>query len=103
MTERTHPQTQPDSTPAPEDLAQSQARADERRRNGPGPARPREPESRWARYVGIAFRDLVIVVVLTAAVIFAVKRVNPVFANQPKVAEALVKKMPVVAPSFGST
>jgi hypothetical protein len=97
MTERTHPQTQPDSTPAPEVPAQSQARPNERRRHGPGSPRPSKPESRWARYVGIAFRDLVIVVVLTAAVIFSVRRVNPVFANQPRVAEALVKRVPGVA------
>jgi hypothetical protein len=56
-----------------------------------------------AYWLGIAGRDLAIIVFAVGAIIFAVRRTHPIFANQPTVAEQLTRAVPatkaVVAPT----
>lgn len=46
-------------------------------------------------WFGIAGRDLAIIVVSVAAIVFAVQRIHPIFANQPTVAQQLTRTVPV--------
>lgn len=56
-----------------------------------------------AYWFGVAGRDLAIIVAAVGAIIFAVRRTHPIFANQPTVAEQLTRAVPatkaVVAPT----
>jgi hypothetical protein len=84
----------------PESAAQS-APSDRRhrddRRAGPSDEsrRGHNPPRAWHRTAKIVGRDLVIVVVAVAAIIVGVRITNPIFANQPKVVEALVEEAPI--------
>ena len=46
-------------------------------------------------WFGIAGRDLAIIVFSIAAIVFAVRQINPIFANQPTVAQQLTRTVPV--------
>jgi len=46
-------------------------------------------------WFGIAGRDLAIIVFSIAAIVFAVRRINPIFANQPTIAQQLTRTVPV--------
>lgn len=56
-----------------------------------------------AFWLGVAGRDLAIIVAAVGAIIFAVRRTHPIFANQPTVAEQLTRAVPaskaVMAPT----
>ncbi|MDB4874780.1 MAG: Lytic transglycosylase catalytic [Gemmatimonadetes bacterium] len=73
------------------------------RRAEPGGGRRTPPPSKWSRWIGIAGRDLLIIVVTVSAIVFSVRRVHPIFANQPTLAAELTKVLPatkaVLAPT----
>lgn len=73
---------------------------DRRLDSGPGRRARRRGMSYW---LGIAGRDLAIIIVSVGAIIFAIRRTHPIFANQPSVAEQLTRTVPaakaVVAPT----
>ena len=60
-----------------------------------------------AYWLGIAGRDLAIIVVAVGAIIFAVRGTHPIFANQPTVAQQLTQTVPaaqvVVTPTPSDT
>ena len=66
------------------------------RRAESAPARRVSKPSAWARYLGIAGRDLLIILGTVSAIVVAVRNSNPIFANQPKVVAELTKTMPAV-------
>ena len=72
------------------------------RRHDPAPGR-RARARGMAYWLGIAGRDLAIILVAVGAIVFAVRRTHPIFANQPTVAEQLSQTLPatkaVVAPT----
>ena len=61
----------------------------------------------WRRVLGIAGRDLIIILVTVAAIVFAVRRARPIFANQPTVVQQLTTRVPatkaVLAPTPADT
>ena len=76
------------------------------RRHEPGPGR-RSRHRGMGYWLGIAGRDLAIIVVAVGAIIFAVRGTHPIFANQPTVAEQLTRRVPatqvVVTPTPSDT
>ena len=76
------------------------------RRHEPGPGR-RSRHRGMAYWLGIAGRDLAIIVVAVGAIIFAVRGTHPIFANQPTVAQQLTQTVPaaqvVVTPTPSDT
>ena len=73
------------------------------RRAEPVPGRRSSRQSLWMRWLGIAGRDLAIIVVALAAIVYSVRNINPIFANQPTVAASLTKKVPVVKAALAPT
>jgi hypothetical protein len=73
------------------------------RRAEAGGGRRTPPPSRWSRWLGVAGRDLLIIVVTVSAIVFSIRRVHPIFANQPTLAAELTKVLPatkaVLAPT----
>jgi hypothetical protein len=73
------------------------------RRHDASIGRRAKRERGMAYWFGIAGRDLAIIVLSIAAIVFAVRRINPIFANQPTVAQQLTRTVPmaksVVAPT----
>jgi soluble lytic murein transglycosylase-like protein len=53
-----------------------------------------------ARWMGIAGRDALIVVVTVCAIVFSVRHVNPIFSGQPSVAASLTKALPIAKAAF---
>ena len=76
------------------------------RRHEPGPGR-RSRHRGTGYWLGIAGRDLAIIVVAVGAIIFAVRGTHPIFANQPTVAQQLTQTVPaaqvVVTPTPSDT
>jgi hypothetical protein len=94
-----------DRTAAPEgsrEPAQPERRHGPERRDAASPGR-RGRHRGMAYWLGIAGRDLAIIVAAVGAIIFAIRRTHPIFANQPTVAEQLTREVPatkaVVAPT----
>jgi hypothetical protein len=73
---------------------------DRRREASPGRRVRRDP---LKTLIGIASRDVAIILVSLAAIIVAVRFIHPIFANQPTVAQAITQKVPatkaVLAPT----
>jgi soluble lytic murein transglycosylase-like protein len=53
-----------------------------------------------ARWVGIAGRDALIVLVTVCAIVFSIRHVNPIFSGQPSVAASLTKALPIAKAAF---
>lgn len=51
--------------------------------------------SRWRRWLGIGGRDLAIILFTVAAIVFSIRHVHPIFANQPTIAAELTHALPV--------
>src|SRR5688572_9175079 len=66
------------------------------RRAEPTPSR-RAPESRWARWFGIAGPDVLIILGTVTAIVVGVLVTKPVFVSSPKVVEGRTKHAPAVA------
>jgi len=81
----------PTLTRAPE-IDEQRASTD--RRTEPEPGRRAPKTSPWLRWVGIAGRDLVIVAASVSAIVFSVRRMHPIYANQPKLAQQLTARVP---------
>ena len=67
---------------------------DRRRERTPGRRVRRDP---LKTLLGIATRDVAIILACLAAIIVAIRVIHPIFANQPTVAQHLTQKVPVVA------
>lgn len=68
-------------------------RHDADRRHDPAPGR-RGRSRGMVYWLGIAGRDLAIIIFAVGAIIFALRRTRPIFANQPTVAEQLTRAVP---------
>ena len=83
--------------PADDDRRSS---GDRRREAAPGRRARRDP---LKTLIGIATRDVAIILACLAAIIVAIRVIHPVFANQPTVAQAITQKVPatkaVLAPT----
>src|SRR4051812_29065651 len=67
------------------------------RRTEAAPARRAAKPSIWKRYLGIAGRDLLIILGTVSTIVVAVRQSSPIFANQPKVVAELTKAAPAIA------
>ena len=87
------------STPTPNRRHSSDRRAE------PAPSRraPKPKPSPWVRWLGIAGRDILIILGTMTAIVFAVWATNPVFTNSPKVVEAVTRASPTAAKVLEST
>jgi len=75
------------------------------RRNGDRRAVPQEtrraaPPSRMARWMGIAGRDALIILVTVCAIVYSVRHINPIYSGQPSVAASLTKALPIAKAAF---
>ncbi len=73
--------------------AERRERSERRSQAEPGRRGPRR--SPWVRYVGIAGRDLAIILATVAVIVFSVRSMHPIYANSPPVAQALLREKPV--------
>ncbi|HVX39915.1 MAG TPA: lytic transglycosylase domain-containing protein [Gemmatimonadaceae bacterium] len=64
------------------------------RRSVPDAGRRGTRTSPWLRWLGIGGRDLGIVIVTVAAIVFSVRHIHPIFANQPTIAAELTRALP---------
>jgi hypothetical protein len=78
-------------------------RASGDRRAAPGPDRRGSQRAAWVRWLRTAGRDAGIVVLTVSAIVFSVRHMNPIFAGQPTVAEALTKALPVTKAALPPT
>lgn len=76
--------------------------ASDRRRDAGGGRRGKR-KSVFSHYLGIAGRDLLIIGATVGAIVFSVQHVHPIFANQPKVAQALMKEVPIAKAALSPT
>src|SRR5437762_2539910 len=90
-----------DRPPAPEERRHGDRHGD--RRAEAGPTRRARKPSRWARCVGVAGRDLLLIVAWLGAIVFSVRHVSPIYSGQPKVAESLVKAVPIAKAALPPT
>lgn len=67
------------------------------RRTEPTPSRRTAPPSQLKKWVGIAGRDLAIILATVLAIVFSVRSMNPIFANSPTVVQSLTKAAPKLA------
>src|SRR5689334_20663061 len=77
------------SEPASERPQMERRHAD--RRAEPDATRRAPEPSRWARLMGIAGRDVLIILACVAAIVFCVHRARPIFSGQPTVAQSIAK------------
>ncbi len=83
-----------DTTPSSTDADRRQ-RSDRRANAGGESRRGHVPDGKGKRVAKIVGRDAIMVVVTLAAIIVGVRVTNPIFANQPKVVESLIKETPI--------
>src|SRR6185503_13206058 len=79
------------SEPAP--AAERRAAPDRRAEPGPDRRAPRRPA--WLQWATVAGRDVGIIVLTVGTIVFSVRHMNPIFAGQPTVAEALTRAVPI--------
>lgn len=85
-------------TPVPTATApagHSDRRESSDRRAAPAAGRRSAKPSVLKRWLGIAGRDLLIIGASVGAIVFAVRRAHPIFANQPTVVAQITKTVPV--------
>jgi len=83
----------PDRTLAHESEAAERRHAADRRAEADEGRRARQG-SVWARWLGVAGRDLVIILLAVSAIVVAVRHARPIFTNQPTVVQGLAKRIP---------
>jgi hypothetical protein len=81
------------STEATEASA-SERRHGSDRRGDAKPSRRGAKKSPWVRWLGIAGRDIAIVVFSVSAIVFSVRHVRPIFSGQPTIAQSLARVIP---------
>jgi hypothetical protein len=52
------------------------------------------PPRRWMRWLGVAGRDVGIILATVTAIVFCVNHAHPIFANQPTLASQLTRALP---------
>jgi len=93
---------EPEVTQLPiEDEGDRRARAD--RRHDMVPGRRGERLSIRKRRVLALLGDIGVIIVLVAAIIFAVNHERPIFAGQPSVAQSLAERVPLTKPILAPT
>ncbi|HEY7394280.1 MAG TPA: transglycosylase SLT domain-containing protein [Gemmatimonadaceae bacterium] len=85
------------STPTPDRRHRSDRRAE------PAPARRAPKPSPWVRWLGIAGRDILIILGTITAIVFALWATNPIFTNSPRVVTAVTRTSPTAAKVLAST
>ena len=65
------------------------------RRSEPAETRRALERSRWGRWLGVAGRDIAIIGAALAVIVFTIRKVNPIFSDQPTVAASITKKAPL--------
>src|SRR5579884_1311507 len=73
------------------------------RRAEPGPDRRRAAVHGWVRWAKVAGRDAAVVVLTVIAIVFSVRHMNPIFAGQPTIAQAVTKALPVAKAALPPT
>lgn len=84
-------------------MTQSDRRLRSDRRSEPTPNRRTPAPSRLRKWVGIAGRDLAIIVGTVLVIVFSIRSMNPIFANSPTVVEGLTKAAPKLAATILDT
>ena len=90
------------------ELAPSLAEGDERRertdrRHDTTPGRRGDKHAARKRRIFALLGDVGVIVVLVAAIIFAVNHARPIFAGQPSVAQSLAERVPLTKPLLAPT
>jgi hypothetical protein len=83
-----------DLSSAPEHLESADRRHDADRRAEMNSGRRATRVRPWKRWFVIAGRDALIVIATVSAIVFSVRHVHPIFANQPTVAASLTRAVP---------
>ena len=83
-----------DPPAAPTEPQSAERRRGADRRSDPGPDRRGSAQSLWSRRAIRLSRDLLLAAAAIGAIVFTVRRLHPVFANQPTVVESLTKAVP---------
>ena len=79
---------------APTEPTSAERRRGADRRSDPGPDRRGPKQSPWSRRAVRVSRDVLVAVAAIVAIVFTVRHLHPVFANQPTVVASLTKAMP---------
>jgi hypothetical protein len=79
----------------PQTLDEAQRRSVDDRRSEPNGDRRGAKPSWWRRPAGKVTRDVLIGAASLAAIVFAVERIHPIFADQPTVVASLAERVPV--------
>jgi hypothetical protein len=66
----------------------------ERRADGDAGRRAPTKKNPWTRWLGIAGRDLLIIVGTVSAIVVSIRHTHPIFANQPTLAAELTRVIP---------
>jgi hypothetical protein len=80
-------------------MSDASGRLQQERRSADRRARPEETRrapkpDRWVRWLKVGGRDLGIIILSLSAIIFSVRRMNPIFSGQPTVVASLQKAIP---------
>ncbi len=107
MSESVSPTASPSPTPpapgaAPGGASREERRREQDRRSAPDSGRRVRPVSPWLRWVGIGGRDLGIILVTVSAIVYSVRHVHPIFANQPTIAAELTRALPLAKPALAA-
>src|SRR3954471_19536348 len=84
-------------------MTQSDRRLRSDRRDESTPSRRTAAPSPLKKWVGIAGRDLAIILATVLAIVFSVRSMNPIFANSPSVVQSLTKTAPKLAAAMLDT
>jgi len=96
------PELAPELSAMPiEDEGERRTRTDRRNDKAAG-RRGRRISARKRRALALA-GDILVIVVLVAAIIYSVQHARPIFAGQPTVAESLARRVPIAKPLLPPT
>jgi hypothetical protein len=84
-------------------MTQSDRRLRTDRRSEATPSRRTAAPSPLRKWVGIAGRDLAIILGTLLAIVFSIRSMNPIFANSPTVVQSLTKTAPKLAATILDT
>src|SRR5262245_30541330 len=99
---RSMPELAPELSAMPiEDEGERRTRTDRRNDKAAG-RRGRRISARKRRALALA-GDILVIVVLVAAIIYSVQHARPIFAGQPTVAESLARRVPIAKPLLPPT
>lgn len=83
--------------------SERRTRSDRRSESGPTRRAPKKERSRLQRLIGIAGRELLIIVAALVAIVLAIQTMRPKYAGSPKLVQAIAERAPTVAKVITTT